>query len=520
MFFKKNSKKKILVLVIITILVVFLASRLFKKEEAPFDVFEVVRGDVVKELWETGRIHGGETISLSFKTAGEIEEIYVGLNQIVEKGDILVKLNTGDSETQLEEAQLSLELTLLNLEKLLEGASPEEIQIAQTRLEGAEVLSDGSQENLQKSYEAAVTVLNSLYPQFDDVSEFIEDLVEDYVVVYDPEGRDIIRAKDEIVLIKDKIKPYWDIARGSKASHQDIDTAILIMRSSLEENFENLQSILEIIKESINYDYKDKISATDRALLDNLIAGTNNALANIISSQQAITSAKLSLKTARVNLQEARDALALIQTGASKTDLALQEIQIKQAQNRVDFYANQIKEMTLRSPFKSRVTAINKREGERVMALETAITLVPLAPFEISVDIYEEDIVKIEIGAPAKIILPALPEEITQGTVVFIDESEKIVEGIVYYEIKIAPDQDLPRGIRSTMTADIIIETEKREDVLTVPRGALQGSGDKTIIEVLVGGLVQKKEVEIGLRGDDKIEIISGLTEGETVVIR
>jgi len=104
--------------------------------------------------------------------------------------------------------------------------------------------------------------------------------------------------------------------------------------------------------------------------------------------------------------------------------------------------------------------------------------------------------------------------------VIFIEPAEKIVEGVVYYEIRIGFDEDLPKGIKSTMTADIIIQTEKRENVLVVPREAIKRVGDKTMVEVLGDGLIQEREVEIGLRGDDIIEILSGLTQGEKVILR
>jgi len=70
------------------------------------------------------------------------------------------------------------------------------------------------------------------------------------------------------------------------------------------------------------------------------------------------------------------------------------------------------------------------------------------------------------------------------------------------------------------MTADLVIKTALKENVLTVPEDAIQKKDDKTIVGVLEEGKVKEKEVEVGLRGNnDLIEIISGLEEGEKVIL-
>lgn len=515
---KNKFQKKTIVIVAIIILLIFGAYQLFRQEEPVFDLFEVTKGDVAEELWETGRVQRGERLNLSFKTAGEIEKLYITANQAVERGELLAKLDTRDLDLQIREAQLALELAGLNLEKLLAGASPEEIQIAQTRVKSANLLLDDSKKNLQNSYATAVTVLNASYPQFDESLDFIRDLIKDYVVIYDQDARVIVRARDEISREKQKVKTYWDIARKPGADSQDIEKALSAMKDSLEEVFEKLENVRLIIEDS--FIYKDRVSAADKALLNTLMAAINSSLAEVISSQQTISARKASLETARANLQEVKDALALTKAEVRQVDIALYETQIKQAQSKVEFYENQLERAFLRSPIKGQISSINKREGERVTALEPVISLSPAVPFEISADIYEEDIVKVKEGDSVEINLLAFPEETFPGTVVFIDDSESIIDGVVHYEIKIAFDHDPPEGIRATMTADIVVQTQKIENVLIIPRGVVPRGVRKATVEVLTDDLIQEREIEIGLRGEDNIEVVSGLKEGDMVVIR
>ena len=63
--------------------------------------------------------------------------------------------------------------------------------------------------------------------------------------------------------------------------------------------------------------------------------------------------------------------------------------------------------------------------------------MLPQSPFQVAVDIYEEDIVKVKIGNPVDIKLTAFPDKIFKGKVIAIDPAEKIIEGVVYYEVTI-----------------------------------------------------------------------------------
>ncbi|MBZ9578522.1 efflux transporter periplasmic adaptor subunit, partial [Patescibacteria group bacterium] len=68
---------------------------------------------------------------------------------------------------------------------------------------------------------------------------------------------------------------------------------------------------------------------------------------------------------------------------------------------------------------------------------------------------------------------------------------------------------------------DIIIKTASRENVLVIPEEAVEKKDGKAIVQVLIGKTLQEREIEIGLIGsDDMVEVISGLKEGEEVVIK
>ncbi|HNB51851.1 MAG TPA: hypothetical protein PK530_07905, partial [Anaerolineales bacterium] len=71
------------------------------------------------------------------------------------------------------------------------------------------------------------------------------------------------------------------------------------------------------------------------------------------------------------------------------------------------------------------------------------------------------------------------------------------------------------------MTADASVVIAERSEVLCLPRGVVRASSSgTTVIDIWTGSEIEHRTVEIGLRGDVQVEILSGLEEGELVVAK
>lgn len=513
------TKKKIIIIAFVFLLIFLIYQVFLKREKEVFDLVKISRGDISQEISESGQVQKGEKINLTFKNSGRIEKIYVKAGDDVSAGQELAKLETSDIEIQLEEAKTSLELAQLNLKKLLSGAKPEEIKIAQTQKEEAQVSLELAKENLKISYETALTVLDSSYPQIYNTNNFIDEFFENYIFFYDDDARKIFSAREKIWSAKEKASEYLEIAKKS-SKNEDIEKAVFIMADSLKKTFDSLETTRKIIEESALYSVS--VSDTDKDFLDTLKTNINTALTNVINIQQTISSSKLNVETAEKKLKEAEHQLELITSPASQIDVNIYETQIKQAQARVKLYENQIEQSKLISPIDGKIVEIKKQVGELVQPVfqDVAMVLLPAFQYEIKVNIYEENLVKINVGNPVEITLTAFPNEKFKGKVTSISPAEKIIEGVVYYEATIG-FEEAPENIKPGMTADVVIQTDLKENVLILPRDAIHRKNGKVIVEVFQGGKIKEKEIEIGIEGkNDMVEIISGVEEGEEVVIR
>ena len=132
--------------------------------------------------------------------------------------------------------------------------------------------------------------------------------------------------------------------------------------------------------------------------------------------------------------------------------------------------------------------------------------------------ISEVDIAKVQMGETAAMTLDALTGKAYTATVISVSPVGTVSSGVVNYtatlEIKNADG-----AIKPGMTANLALEVERRDNVLLVPVRAVRTSGTRKIVTVQADGQSIQNTVTTGLSNDTSIEIVSGLKEGDVVVI-
>lgn len=534
------SKRITLTIAIILLLAIGVYLGFLKKEKPVFSLAEVVRGNVSQEVSGTGTVKKGDEINLSFKNTGRIEKIYVVVGEEVKEGDILAKLENNQLKIQLQEDKAALDLAKAKLDKLLAGASLEEIQIAKTNVSNAQIslnsakqnledIKTQGEENLKSAYEDALNILDDASLKIFNALNTIDSIQRTYFTKNDQESTKVEENKNTIESSLNQAKLYLEEAKTSN-KNEDIDTALSEMRNTLNKTSAALKVIRETCEE-INY--KSIISSTDKSSLDTHRGNINTALTNVVNSQQTIISTKLTnatnintyqakVDTAQGELKAAEDELAKILAPPRQEDVTLYKSEVKQAEAQVSLLENQIEDTILRSPVEGQIAKVNKRVGEIIQPalVESFISIIPAVPLQIKVDVYEEDVVKLSIGNPVDITLTAYPNQILKGKVVAIDPAEKIINNVVYYETTIG-FENVSEKMKTGMTADVVIKTQTKENVLTVPDAAIQTENGKTFVQVLVGKKTEQREIEVGLKGSNgAVEVISGLEEGEKVITK
>ena len=155
-------------------------------------------------------------------------------------------------------------------------------------------------------------------------------------------------------------------------------------------------------------------------------------------------------------------------------------------------------------------------EGQRVQAGTRLYRIVDLAEVWVEGDVFEQDLQFVHVDQPAHIEVQAYPGEHLMGLVSFVypvvDEQSRT------NRIRVTVSNADGR-LKPGMFATIYLDATIGRDVLTVSRDAVIVTGERNLVfQRADDGMLYPREVVIGARGGDRVQILSGLEEGETVV--
>src|SRR3989339_669565 len=569
----------------------------------------VQKGNILQTVSETGTVKAVNELNLSFLNTGKLEKIYYKVGDSVKSGAVLAELDYSSLATNREEAQANLDVARANLNKLLAGATKEDIVVAEASTRQAQITYELAKKELEKVRNTVdENIAQSKKTYSDLVSKTDEDIttheqsidnykesaftiVEDKLTIAnnaldvsdrtinDEDGEDKIGIKEQIYVTNTK-NTYTEglallaIANSALISTKLNDTAENVSDLTsktlnvLNKTYSSLQNCFNALENSVTsssftQSYLDTLKSgitTQQTLVNTAISQIQTAKQNLDGAILAYTTntdtAKSTLekaevaysdavKNARNNLFDAEFAGEQSMTAAeSKIDTALEAWQVSVAQeNKVKATANkyditlsqakirqseaaisninqQIENSIIKAPIDGQITKLDFEIGEQVMSGTNVVSILGGNNFEIEVLISEADIAKVNKGDKSIITLDSFGDDIEFiGFVEFIEPAETKVQDVIYYKVIVVFDSG-EYEIKSGMTANVVVTTQEKNDVLVVPsRAVIDKNGDGKVVRVLKNNEIQEKQVTIGLRGDEGvIEILSGLNEGEEVV--
>jgi Cu(I)/Ag(I) efflux system membrane fusion protein len=162
------------------------------------------------------------------------------------------------------------------------------------------------------------------------------------------------------------------------------------------------------------------------------------------------------------------------------------------------------------------VVSLGTGRGNYVQPATTIATLASLDSIWVDVDIFETDAADLEVGLEAAIEFPAFPGETWMGEVSYI--YPELEQSSRTLRVRLVIENEDHR-LKPNMFANVAIAADPRLDVLAVPREAVirSGSGSRLIV-VQDDGAFEPRAVRTGVSSGEQIEILQGLSAGETIV--
>ena len=487
----------------------------FNRTKTPtYETITVERGTLTQEVNVTGNVTPIQSATLAFEKGGKIKKIYTDVGKQVFVGQVLAETDNAELGAGILDAQANLAAENAKLAELRRGSRPEELQVSETTVANAKISKTDADQNLRDK-------IGDAYTKADDairnqVDQFMSNPRTptpqlNFVVADDQLRIDIVQKRYAIELL---FSPW----------QKDIST--LGTAGDPKQSGELSQNILTTIK-----GFLDKIALAVNALtpsgtisqttIDGYKGSIATARSNINTAIVNLTAAEEKFSAAESNLLLAQNQLTLKQSGAGEEELAGEEARVKQAEAKVETARAQFEKTILRSPIDGIVTKKDAKEGEIVAPNALVVSVISNQKFEIDVNIPETDIAKVKTGDIAITTLDAYGESVSfEATVVNIEPAATVIEGVPTYKTTLYFTKYDTR-IKSGMTANIDILTNKRENALSVPTRAITIDNGKATVEIEnPDKTIRTVGVVLGMKSSDgKTEILSGLNEGDRVIL-
>ncbi|MEE9286856.1 MAG: efflux RND transporter periplasmic adaptor subunit [Gammaproteobacteria bacterium] len=163
------------------------------------------------------------------------------------------------------------------------------------------------------------------------------------------------------------------------------------------------------------------------------------------------------------------------------------------------------------------VTALKVREGMYVTPATEVMSLADLSSVWLLAEVFERQANWVKPGQTAEVRLPSVPDGVWEGKVDYIYPDLDAMTRTLRVRLRFDnPDE----ALKPNMYAHVSILGDRIDDALRIPREALIRDGtSERVILALGEGRFQPREVEVGIESDDWVEVRSGLTEDDTVVV-
>jgi len=248
---------------------------------------------------------------------------------------------------------------------------------------------------------------------------------------------------------------------------------------------------------------------------------------NLISPEE-YDQAKANYQIAKARFFAAMAQLRVLEQGSNVTAL-VEGIEIsEQDQREIEKETREaIASMTVIAPISGIILSRDTDKGSAVIPISSAyggtviMTIADVSEKHFRGDVDEADIGKVHLGLPARIYVETYPDEPFKAELTHISPMGREEEDIINFKIRATIDDPEDR-LRVGMSADAELILEEHENVLVIPEGAIIYEDGKIFVNIQDDSVpegLRKIEITKGISDGLRTEVLSGLKEGQVVVL-
>ena len=275
------------------------------------------------------------------------------------------------------------------------------------------------------------------------------------------------------------------------------------------------QAEADYLKALADYDNARRSSVAEVKLAQANYDRTKLLYEKTITAGKNLQSAEHDLEVAKASAENSVNGTKAALTAARRhlLILGLTESAIDALPNKPDLAAV----FSLNSPIDGIVVERNATIGASVGTDANLFKIIDLSRVWIDANVFEKDLQRVRLGQQVKLTVPAFPGATFSGRVILVNS---VVDPDTR-TVKVRTEVANPDGrLKPDMFANVEIITDVNRSGISIPQSAVLNEDGKTVVFVAQGNAYQKRQVTVGIKNDDRVEIVEGLNAGDRVVVK
>ena len=482
-------------------------------------IFPVRRDDLTVTVTESGSTKASQTIDIRSEVYGEAtiislipEGTYI-TQEDVNAGKLLVELDSSSLKERLKEEEKGLASDEARLTEEQENyhiqQNQNESDITAAQLAVKFALMD-LQKYLGETVAQKVVEKSSLDPNsnFDMTSLLANSDPNDPNSLSGGSSQQLKQLKDAILLAEGQLEKANDVLEGTRELHDANYVSELELKGAVldvERYRIQRESAVEALKLYRRYDFPKEAEM----YLSDYKEAERESVRTRARARSRMAQAQARLSNAEEDVTESRED---VQRRRKQVDACT----IRAPAPGLVVYG------TSGEPWKERERG-PVQEGGKVYQRQTIISLPNTAEIIVEIRVHESSVDKVRPGQHATITVDAFPDKTFQGEVLKVAPLPDSQQGFLNPDIKVYATKVSMEGshdsVRPGMSAKVEILVDQLDDVLIVPIQAVAIREGKKLCYVMASDTPQPRVVSTGAFNDTFVEIISGLEEGEQVLL-
>lgn len=498
--------------------------------DVEFRYAAVETGEIVQSISSTGVLVALTQVDIRSKAGGKVVRLAVDEGAVVKAGDLIAEIDPEDTRTVFDQAEADLRSAEARAEQAQLNAELQSRNV-RTAVEDAKVALEVSRLRLSRSeMEAkaeparAASDLASAKASMRTAEEALKTLLE---VTQPQQRRDaataVTRTRAELDAAEADLKRQEELLSRGFVSPAVVDRA-RSSAASARASSATAEQRLSTLEASLAAEERSA-----RARVDQARAGLEQSEANqsrVPSSQKTLEEARRAVRQAELNLKQAEDAM--LNERIRRAEVRSAQASTVRSRVSVQNAKVQLESTRVVAPRDGVVTTKYLEEGTIIppgtstFSQGTAIVqLSDVTRMFVEVAVDEADIRQVRTGQDVRILVEAYPGRPIPGRVQRINPSATTAQNITAIKVRVEILDAGRMKLLPGMNATCEFLTLQKPNVIVAPSQALQRDGEKMYVRVKTKDAKkpERREVQVGESGNDGVEIVSGLKEGEEVVV-